>query len=140
MDFTLNSCCPKDYVNNAYSLLIYSCMKKVVVLALLLFVCVGSLFAQEDDKRKKKSITDSLFRIDQVDVMQKKKRIDLLGLDVPLRFVPITVSKLSSQMLDRKGIVDLMDAVKFLPGIVAKDKQYGRFNSFLFAARGVRLL
>ena len=88
MDFTLNSCCPKDYVNNAYSLLIYSCMKKVVVLALLLFVCVGSLFAQENDKRKKKSITDSLFRIDQVDVMQKKKRIDLLGLDVPLRFVP----------------------------------------------------
>ena len=82
MDFTLNSCCPKDYVNNAYSLLIYSCMKKVVVLALLLFVCVGSLFAQEDDKRKKKSITDSLFRIDQVDVMQKKKRIDLLGKNI----------------------------------------------------------
>ena len=67
-------------------------MKKVVVLALLLFVCVGSLLAQENDKRKKKRITDSLFRIDQVDVMQKKKRIDLLGLDVPLRFVPITVS------------------------------------------------
>ena len=62
-----------------YSLLIYSCMKKVVVLALLLFVCVGSLLAQENDKQKKKSITDSLFRIDQVDVMQKKKRIDLLG-------------------------------------------------------------
>ena len=57
-------------------------MKKVVVLALLLFVCVGSLLAQENDKQKKKSITDSLFRIDQVDVMQKKKRIDLLGLDV----------------------------------------------------------
>ena len=54
-------------------------MKKVVVLALLLFVCVGSLLAQENDKQKKKSITDSLFRIDQVDVMQKKKRIDLLG-------------------------------------------------------------
>ena len=48
-------------------------MKKVVVLALLLFVCVGSLLAQENDKQKKKSITDSLFRIDQVDVMQKKK-------------------------------------------------------------------
>ena len=111
-------------------------MKKVVVLALLLFVCVGSLFAQEDDKRKKKSITDSLFRIDQVDVMQKKKRIDLLGLDVPLRFVPITVSKLSSQMLDRKGIVDLMDAVKFLPGIVAKDKQYGQFQQFSIRGQG----
>ena len=53
-------------------------MKKVVVLALLLFVCVGSLLAQENDKQKKKSITDSLFRIDQVDVMQKKKRIELL--------------------------------------------------------------
>ncbi|MFR7876619.1 MAG: Plug domain-containing protein [Butyricimonas paravirosa] len=111
-------------------------MKKVVVLALLLFVCVGSLLAQENDKRKKKSITDSLFRIDQVDVMQKKKRIDLLGLDVPLRFVPITVSKLSSQMLDRKGIVDLMDAVKFLPGIVAKDKQYGQFQQFSIRGQG----
>ena len=68
--------------------------------------------------------------------MQKKKRIDLLGLDVPLRFVPITVSKLSSQMLDRKGIVDLMDAVKFLPGIVAKDKQYGQFQQFSIRGQG----
>ena len=67
-------------------------MKKVVVLELLLFVCVGSLLAQENDKRTKKSITDSLFRIEQVNVMEKKKKIDLLGLDVPLRFVPITVS------------------------------------------------
>ena len=30
-------------------------MKKVVVLALLLFVCVGSLLAQENDKQKKKA-------------------------------------------------------------------------------------
>ena len=29
-------------------------MKKVVVLALLLFVCVGSLLAQENDKQKKR--------------------------------------------------------------------------------------
>ena len=52
-------------------------MKKVVVLALLLFVCVGSLLAQENDKWTKKSITDSLFRIEQVNVMEKKKKIDL---------------------------------------------------------------
>jgi|GEM_PF-4382683 len=76
-------------------------MKKVVVLALLLFVCVGSLLAQENDKRTKKSITDSLFRIEQVNVMEKKKKIDLLGLDVPLRFVPITVSKLSDAGSER---------------------------------------
>ncbi len=49
-------------------------MKKVVVLALLLFVCAGSLLAQEKDKRTKKSITDSLFRIEQVEVMEKKKK------------------------------------------------------------------
>ena len=55
---------------------------------------------------------------------------------MPLRFVPITVSKLSSQMLDRKGIVDLMDAVKFLPGIVAKAKQYGQFQQFSISGKG----
>lgn len=111
-------------------------MKKVVVLALLLFVCVNSLFADEKDKRKKKSITDSLFRIEQVNVMEKKKRIDLLGLDVPLRFVPITVSKLSSQVLERKGIVDLSDAVRFLPGIVEKSSQYGQFQQFSIRGQG----
>ena len=78
-------------------------MKKVVVLAVLLFAGVGSLFAEDKDKRKKKSITDTIFRIDEVSVLEKRKRIDLLGLDVPLRFVPITVSKLSGQMLERES-------------------------------------
>ena len=95
-------------------------MKKVVVLALLLFACVGSLFAEDKDKRKKKSITDTIFRIDEVSVLEKRKRIDLLGLDVPLRFVPITVSKLSGQMLERKGIVNLEDAVRFLHAFISK--------------------
>ena len=52
-------------------------MKKVVVLALLLFACVGSLFAEDKGKRKKKSITDTIFRIDEVSVLEKRKRIDL---------------------------------------------------------------
>ena len=37
-------------------------MKKVVVLALLLFVCVGSLLAQENDKQKKKSLYSVLIK------------------------------------------------------------------------------
>ncbi len=115
-------------------------MKKVVVLALLLIACVGSLFAEDKDKRKKKSITDTIFRIDEVSVLEKRKRIDLLGLDVPLRFVPITVSKLSGQMLERKGIVNLEDAVKFLPGIIHKTNQLGAFQRFSIRGQGSALI
>lgn len=111
-------------------------MKKVVVLALLLMVCIGSLYAEDKDKRKKKSITDTIFSIDEVSVFEKKKRVDLLGLDVPLRFVPMTVSTLSDQVLQRKGIVDLMDAVRFMPGIVAKAAQYGQFQQFSIRGQG----
>ena len=62
-------------------------MKKVVVLTLLLLVCVGSLLAEDKDKRKKKSITDSIFNIEEATVLGKKKRMELMGLNVPLRFV-----------------------------------------------------
>ncbi|MCR9011448.1 TonB-dependent receptor [Gabonibacter chumensis] len=92
-------------------------MKKVVVLTLLLLVCVGSLLAEDKDKRKKKSITDSIFNIEEATVLGKKKRMELMGLNVPLRFVPLNVSLLSAKVLERKGITEWVDAVRFLPGV-----------------------
>ena len=79
-------------------------MKKVVVLALLLLVCVSSLLAQSNDKKKKKSMTDSIFQINMVEVMGKKNHADVMGLNVPLRFIPIDLIKLPSEVLERKGI------------------------------------
>ncbi len=98
-------------------------MKKVVVFVLLTLVCAGSLFAQEADKqKKKKSITDSLFHIEQVDVLQKKNHADVMGLNVPLRFIPIDLIKLPAELLDRKGITEWTDAVRFLPGVRMSDQ------------------
>lgn len=108
-------------------------MKRLVVIALLLFVCFGSLLAEEKEKRKKKSITDSLFRLEEVSVIQKRKKIDLLGLNVPLRLVPMTVTRLSSAVLDRKGITEWDEAVQFLPG-VRMTNQGGAFKRFYVGA------
>lgn len=112
-------------------------MKKVVVLALLLCVCIGSLFAEDKDKRKKKSITDTIFQIDEVNVVKTKKtnRVQLLNLNVPLRYVPLTVTSLPGAVLERKGIVNLEDAVRFLPGVTISN-QLGPFKAF--SVRGSR--
>lgn len=56
--------------------------------------------------------------------------VGMLGLDVPLKYLPMTVSRLDEQTLERKHIVNLEDAVKFLPGVIESGNQLGQFKRF----------
>lgn len=90
-----------------------------------------SVFGQN----QRKSITDTVFQLDQAIVKETiKKKVNLLNLDVPLKTLPMTVTTLSSDVLERKNILNLEDAVRFLPGVTVKD-QLGAFTAFRFGDR-----
>ena len=72
-----------------------------------------SVFGQN----QRKSITDTVFQLDQAIVKETiKKKVNLLNLDVPLKTLPMTVTTLSSDVLERKNILNLEDAVRFFTG------------------------
>lgn len=85
-------------------------------------------------QNQRKSITDSVFQLEPANVLEHiNKRVGLLGLDVPLRVLPLTVTRLSSETLERKNIYELQDAARFLPGVTVRD-QLGAF--YRFSVRG----
>ena len=95
--------------------------KSILIITLLLMI--GSAFGQYH----RKSITDTIFQLDPAEVRENiKKKVNLLGLDVPLKILPMTVTSLSSEVLERKNILNLEDAVRFLPGVNVQD-QLGAF-------------
>lgn len=107
--------------------------------------CVTSATAQ-------RSITDTTFTVSNVEIVANKKQalqdkpVELLGMDVPLKFLPITVTRLDSKTMERKHITNMEDAVRFLPGVVMSSNQLGAFQRYsvrgttdaVFAFDGIR--
>ena len=50
-----------------------------------------------------------------------------------MKILPVTVTRLSADILERKNILNLEDAVRFLPGVTVSD-QLGAF--YRFSVRG----
>lgn len=104
-------------------------MRKFILCAAILLCVITMTFGQH-----RKSITDTIFQLEQADVKETiKKKLNLLNLDVPLKTLPMTVTRLSSDVLERKNILNLEDAARFLPGVTVKD-QLGAF--YRFSVRG----
>ena len=107
--------------------------------------CVTSATAQ-------RSITDTTFTVSNVEIVANKKQalqdkpVELLGMDVPLKFLPITVTRLDSKTMERKHITNMEDAVRFLPGVVMSSNQLSAFQRYsvrgttdaVFAFDGIR--
>lgn len=121
-------------------------MKKKVLVVSMLLSCPALIFGQ-------KSITDSTFTVGHVEIVAKKKvtalqeqPIGLLNMDVPLKYLPVTVSRLDAKVLERKHIVNMEDAVRFLPGVTLSSNQLGAFQRYsvrgssdvVFAFNGIR--
>ena len=103
-------------------------MKKLI-LNFVILICITSVYGQH-----RKSMTDTVFSLEQANVYGTlKHKVNLLNLDVPLKILPVTVTRLSSEVLERKNILNLEDAVRFLPGVTVKD-QLGAF--YRFSVRG----
>lgn len=106
-------------------------MKKIILLSV---VAVSSTFGLFSASAQEKSITDSIFSISEVEIVTSRpKQVELLNMDVPLKYLPITVTKLEGAVLERKNITNLEEAARFLPGVTVTD-QLGAFQRY--AVRG----
>ena len=117
------------------------------VLTLMAACCPLWAFGQYADRDSMKT-----HNIHEVEVTAKRKiplqeqSVGLLNMDVPLKYLPMTVTKIDRVTLERKHILNMQDAVRFLPGVVMTSDQLGAFQRYsvrgttdaVFAYDGIR--
>lgn len=97
-------------------------MKKLLLI-IICTVITGGLLAQ-------KNMTDSVYSIKEIEVLgASKKKSEISKLNVPMQYLPMSVSTVSAKNLDMRGIVNIQDAVKFLPNTRMRTT-YGAYQQF----------
>ena len=62
--------------------------------------------------------TDTTYNLQEVVVeTARKARPQITKLDVPMKYMPLSVSGIEAQSLELRGIRNIQDAVRFMPGI-----------------------
>ena len=87
-------------------------LRNFFLLVAVFLTTLSNLTAQES-----KSISDSTFSIKEVEITAiKSKKVEIGKLNVPLQYLPMSVSTVSEKTWNLRGITDIQDAIKFLPG------------------------
>lgn len=107
-------------------------MKKMIISAILLVAGLGIADAQSQ-KKGNLNLSDTVFAIDEVEVTGYQKRANVLKIDVPLKYMPMATTSLSNNLLVKRDIHDIQEAVKFIPGVRIQTT-YGAFQQM--AIRG----
>ena len=117
-------------------------MKKTVLLVAL---CItGGVYAQE--RKRYTNFEDTVFTMKDVIVESEQvKKTQALKLDVPTKFMPQSTHVLPAKLLEERGIQNIQDATRFIPGVRVRST-YGAFqeltirgfSSSLIALDGVR--
>lgn len=85
-------------------------MKKILFGTVFMAVLVNS-------SAQNKNLSDSIFSIKEVEVLgTSSKKVDISKLSIPLQYLPMSVSTVSANTWNLRGITDIQDAIKFLPG------------------------
>lgn len=100
-------------------------MKKVLTI-LPLLSCAITLSAQE--KKEYTNFNDTTFNIQEVVVNSiRKPRPQISKLEVPSKYLPLSINALEAGSLEIRGIRNIQDAVRFMPGIRIQTS-YGAFQ------------
>ncbi|MDY4846706.1 MAG: TonB-dependent receptor plug domain-containing protein, partial [Parabacteroides sp.] len=98
------------------------------ILSLISLACLSSTFVQAQEKKEYTNFTDTTFNLQEVvTTAHYKARPQITKLDVPMTFLPISVSSLNASSLELRGIRNMQDAVRFMPGIRIQTS-YGAFQ------------
>ena len=105
-------------------------MKTPITLLLGLALC-PMLYAQDGQpKREYTNFQDTVFQLSEVSITVHRQRpMSITKLGVPNAYVPISGSVIPTTMLVERGIVNLQDAVKFMPGTRMRTT-YGAYQQF----------
>lgn len=98
-------------------------MRKFLLIIASLAITGGAL-------SQNKTMTDTVFSIGEVEIIGNRLKKQTVGkLDVPLQYLPISVASVSGNDLYLRGIVNMQDAVKFLPNTRMRTT-YGAYQQF----------
>lgn len=101
-------------------------MKINILLLLLITLLIPTANAQH--KKQYTNFADTAFSIQEVVVSSKaQKKSEVFKLDVPTKFVPISTNQIDSKLLEVRGITDIQQASRFLPGVRVRTS-YGSFQ------------
>lgn len=98
-------------------------MKRIVFIIICVMI-TGNAFSQN------KNMTDTVYSINEVEIVGTNLKKNEVGkLNVPLQYLPMSVTTVSAKSLDMRGIVNMQDAVKFLPNTRMRTT-YGAYQQF----------
>lgn len=100
-------------------------MKKKWIILPLVSLTWG-IHAQE--KKTVSPAADTTYNLQEVVIQSAKKaRPQITKLDVPMKYLPLSVNGIESKSLEIRGIRNIQDAVRFMPGIRIQTS-YGAFQ------------
>jgi outer membrane receptor protein involved in Fe transport len=103
-------------------------MKHELIFLTLAVLSVTQMQAQH--KTEYTNFTDTTFNLQEVTVQSThEKPVEVLKLNVPLKYLPVSTRTIPAATLEMRGITNLQDAVKFLPGTRMRTT-YGAYQQF----------
>ena len=103
-------------------------MKRVLTILPLTALCISTMQAQH--KNEYTNFADTTFNIQEVVATAARKlkpRPQITKLDVPMKYLPISINSITASSLELRGIRNIQDAVRFMPG-VRFQTSYGAFQ------------
>ena len=90
-------------------------MKRVLTILPLTALCISTMQAQH--KNEYTNFADTTFNIQEVvATAARKPRPQITKLDVPMKYLPISINSITASSLELRGIRNIQDAVRFMPG------------------------
>ena len=87
-----------------------------------------ALIAQAQEKKRYTNFADTTFNLQEVVVhTNRKARPQVTKLDVPMKYLPLSVNSLEAGSLEIRGIRNIQEATRFMPGIRIQTS-YGAFQ------------
>ncbi len=94
----------------------------------IVLCCMIVVSASAQKKKEYTNFQDTTFRLGEVSVMGfRQKKLETTKLDVPAAYLPVSTNSLSSTVLETRGIRNIQNAVRFLPGVRVQTS-YGAFQ------------
>ncbi len=98
--------------------------KKYISLFFLCSISANYIYSQN----KYTNFSDTIIHINEVTVSTKQKtKMNFLRLDAPVKFMPVSTNFVSKKLIEQRGIQDVQDAAKYLPGVRIQTS-YGGFQ------------
>lgn len=103
-------------------------MKTKKISLTLCSLALASSFVQGQEQKSYTNFSDTTFNIQEVVVQTARKaRPQVSKLDVSMKYVPMSVNGIDAGTLELRGIRNIQDAVRFMPGVRIQTS-YGAFQ------------